>query len=203
MGNTNYGSVHSVSYKGQLLIVRKTTKEIINHLGLDKQFKQERKVLELLEHPFISNFHTFYSQENQMYFLQEFAAGKLLTTFMHEQGLLPKERAEFIVGQMVLLLEYLSKVNVVCRAIKPDSFIIDDLQYIKLIDFKTAKKIGKTCTMMGTPHYMAPELIEGKGCSGLSDVWSLGVIMYELLCGGLPYGEDLEVRACHLFRIRT
>ena len=65
--------------------------------------------------------------------------------------------------------------------------------YLKLVDMGTAKKLKierryRTTTIIGTPHYMAPEIITGKGYSFHVDLWSLGVIMYELLCGKLPFG---------------
>jgi cGMP-dependent protein kinase len=67
-----------------------------------------------------------------------------------------------------------------------------------LIDLGTAKPLAKarnnhTFTIIGTPHYMAPEIILGKGYSYNVDLWSVGVCMYEFLCGGVPYAEDLDV----------
>ena len=67
-----------------------------------------------------------------------------------------------------------------------------------LIDLGTAKPLTKgkgyrTYTIIGTPHYMAPEIILGKGYSFSVDIWSLGICMYEFLCGGVPYAEDADV----------
>lgn len=69
--------------------------------------------------------------------------------------------------------------------------------YLKLIDMGTAKKLTiedrfRTKTIIGTPHYMAPEIITGKGYTFSSDLWGLGVIMYELIFGHLPFGEHFE-----------
>ena len=65
--------------------------------------------------------------------------------------------------------------------------------FIKLIDFGTAKAIvDKTKTLIGTPHYMAPEVILGKGYSFKVDFWSIAVCMYEFVCGGVPFGENKE-----------
>ena len=62
-----------------------------------------------------------------------------------------------------------------------------------LIDFGTAKFVnGRTYTIIGTPHYMAPEVILGKGYGMSSDFWSLGVMIYEFICGGVPFGEEEE-----------
>ena len=69
--------------------------------------------------------------------------------------------------------------------------MIDDFGYPRLIDFGTAKVIeGRTYTIIGTPHYMAPEIINGKGYTKNADYWSLGVMIYEFICGKVPFGED-------------
>lgn len=65
--------------------------------------------------------------------------------------------------------------------------------YIKLVDMGTCKILkdtNKTFTLIGTPHYMAPEVIQGRGYSFESDLWSVGILMFELQCGYLPYGEN-------------
>ena len=68
---------------------------------------------------------------------------------------------------------------------------MDEQGYLKLVDFGTAKVLkGRTFTTIGTPHYMAPEVILGKGYGLSADIWSVGVMLYEFLCGGVPFGED-------------
>lgn len=61
-----------------------------------------------------------------------------------------------------------------------------------MIDFKLSKKASKTSTIIGAPHYMAPEIMEGKGYNESVDLWSLGICLYEFVCGGVPFGEDSE-----------
>ena len=84
--------------------------------------------------------------------------------------------------------------------------MVDETGYLKLIDMGTAKPlksasgflllfilgINKTFTIIGTPHYMAPEVISGKGYNFMADLWSVGVCLYEFICGGLPFGEEAE-----------
>lgn len=69
--------------------------------------------------------------------------------------------------------------------------MVDLKGYLKLIDLGTAKflKTNKTFTIIGTPHYMAPEIITGKGYTFSVDLWSIGVCLYEFMCGGVPFAE--------------
>jgi cGMP-dependent protein kinase len=71
--------------------------------------------------------------------------------------------------------------------------MVTETSYIKVIDFGTVKEINeRTSTIIGTPHYMAPEIIKGAGYTFQVDIWSIAVCMYEFYCGGLPFGEDYD-----------
>lgn len=72
--------------------------------------------------------------------------------------------------------------------------MVENDGYLKLIDMGTAKQLNqnngfRTFTIIGTPHYMAPEVMAGKGYSFSSDIWTIGIMLYEFLCGQLPFGE--------------
>mmetsp|Transcript_3225 Transcript_3225/g.2968 ORF Transcript_3225/g.2968 Transcript_3225/m.2968 type:complete len:145 (+) Transcript_3225:1-435(+) len=83
--------------------------------------------------------------------------------------------------------------DIVYRDLKPENIMIDEEGYPKLIDFGTAKIIqGRTYTIVGTPHYMAPEVILGKGYGISADYWCLGVMAYEFICGMMPFGDSDE-----------
>merc|ERR1719476_207717 len=113
----------------------------------------------------------------------------------------------FYTGSMLLMLETLSDRNVVYRDLKPENVMLDAAGYLKLIDFGSAKKLDPSClrtfTMVGTPHYMAPEVMKQKGYGTDVDVWALGVILYELVCGYLPFGDNLELDADVCTAVRT
>ena len=94
---------------------------------------------------------------------------------------------------MILCLEYMHSKNIIYRDLKPENIMVDRDGIMYLIDLGTAEILqGRAFTMIGTPHYMAPEVYTGKGYSFLEDLWSLDVCMFEFINGGLPFGEDYD-----------
>lgn len=121
-----------------------------------------------------------------------------LFTFLKEYGVLTEEQARFYAGQMVLALQHMhEKHNMVYRDIKPENMLLDRDGYIKLIDFGFAKKLTrersttaelmKTYSYVGTPEYMAPEKVGRQGHTGAADLWALGILVFELLTGSVPF----------------
>ena len=97
---------------------------------------------------------------------------------------------------MILCLEYMHSKNIIYRDLKPENIMVDRDGIMYLIDLGTAVILqGRAFTMIGTPHYMAPEVYTGKGYTFLADLWSLGVISYLLLSRVLPFDdeEDKEI----------
>ena len=127
----------------------------------------------------------------------ELLEGEDLFDAINEKLPLSEANSRFLISQIILVLEHLHKNKVIYRDLKPENVILKLDGYLKLVDMGTAKKLTmenrfKTMTIIGTPHYMAPEIILGKGYSFSADWWSLGVMLYEMACGKLPYGEFLE-----------
>jgi cGMP-dependent protein kinase len=99
-------------------------------------------------------------------------------------------------GCLLVSIEYLHSQNIVYRDLKPENAIVDVKGKVHLIDLGTAKQLNsdnfyKTFTIIGTPHYMAPEAFLGNGYSFEVDLWSLGVLLYEFFCFKLPFGENV------------
>lgn len=113
-------------------------------------------------------------------------------------GLLSTEDAQFYIASMVLIIEYLSEQGIYLRDIKPEIFMVGMDGFLVLMDIVSAKYHrdknirSRTFTMIGTPHYMAPEIILSKGYNFSACLYSLGINLYEMMCGYVPFGEKTE-----------
>lgn len=191
IGRGKYGNV--------MLVIDKTNKyqyalKYFNKASLDtdmrSRIESSENLFSLVDHPFIVKFVKSYVDNHRIYFLEEFVKGMNMTSLMSKFKLVNEDLTRFHVACLICVLEHLHERNIAYRDLKPESIIVDDEGYPKLLNLESAKIVqARTFTIVGTPHYMAPEVISGKGYNILADYWSLGVIMFELLCGTLPYGE--------------
>ena len=121
----------------------------------------------------------------------DYIKGKELYEVLLEIGLLSKFQTQFYIGSIMLAVKYLHERKFIFRDIKPENIMVLTNGYIKLIDFGTAKVLkDKTNSIIGTPQYMAPEVIMGDYYSYEIDYWSIGVCLYEFYCGNIPFGES-------------
>jgi len=159
----------------------------------------ERDILSSVDHPFIVRLVRTFKDEACVYFLTELICGGELLDALDKIGILGKSQAQFYAGSMLMALQFLHERRIVYRDLKPENILLDMSGYIKLIDFGLAKKVvdGRTYTLVGTPQFMAPEQIRsqiyvGKGYTTDVDYWSLGVCLYEFVCGDLPFGRGCD-----------
>ncbi|KAM3132197.1 hypothetical protein pb186bvf_015657 [Paramecium bursaria] len=199
LGQGQFGWVYLVKHKeiDKAYALKSVSKGSIIEQNLEKHILQEKAVLEAVNFPFIMQFVRTFKDEISVYFLLEYIKGMELFDVIREIGLLQKYETQFYVATMMLCLEYLHSRSIIYRDLKPENIMINDQGYMNLIDLGTAKPLTKqkgfrTYTIIGTPHYMAPEIILGKGYTFSVDLWSVGICMYEFYCGGVPYAEDAE-----------
>ena len=196
LGSGNYGNVSSVSSKKNNFeyAIKGISRNQIDAEQLHHNLELEKSILLQIDHPFIVKLVKTLKDDRFIYFLMELVKGKELFDVIRDIGLLNKEQTQFYGGCMLIAIEYLHERKFIYRDLKPENIMVTyDTGYIKIIDFGTSKKIiDRTSTIIGTPHYMAPEVILGEGYSFQVDCWSIAICLYEFMCGGLPFGETAE-----------
>ena len=196
LGSGNYGSVSLVQSKKNkyTYAIKGISRKQINYEQLHNNLELERSILLQIDHPFIVKLVKTLKDDRFIYFLMEYIHGKELFDTIRDIGLLSAFQTQFYGGSLLLAIEYLHNRKFIYRDLKPENvMVLNKNGYIKLIDFGTAKKItDRTSTIIGTPHYMAPEVVLGEGYSFQVDCWSIAICMYEFMCGGVPFGENAD-----------
>jgi serine/threonine-protein kinase len=160
---------------------------------LSDRFNREQEIGLTTDHPGVLKMRAN-DDPSGLYMVMEWVEGQLLRNLMTELKQVPIERAVTITARICDALEYLHKHGIVHRDLKPENIMIDSADNIKLIDFGIAMKENArrlTFTSMsqtlGTPDYISPEQVQGKRGDARSDLYALGVILYEMLTGTVPF----------------
>lgn len=216
------GIILLVSYHEILYGLKIISKGWIIENNLEKYLIKEKSICENINFSFITKLCLTFKDDISIYFMTEFIKGVEFYDFLRAIGIFKSMEARFYISSLLLSIHYLHLKGIVHRDIKPENIMIDHEGYIKLLHLASAKiiqpdllntkdiaiignvilseessdkknlDINKTFTIVGTPHYCAPEMILMKGYGFAVDYWSLGVCMYEFLCGFVPFGEDSE-----------
>lgn len=195
LGKGMFGNVFLVTDKnrGRLYALKTVSRKKIERYEIQENLILERKILLQLDHMLILKLVRSFKDSKRVYFLTEFVRGLDLFDVLRQLNLVTDRDAKFYTASLVLMFEHLHERDIIYRDLKPENVMVDDEGYPKLIDFGIAKIVqGRTYTIVGTPHYMSPEVIIGKGYGLATDYWSIGVVLYEFMCGGVPFGEEEE-----------
>ena len=166
--------------------------DLESDIVLFDRFKRESGIGEKLNHPMVMR--VFGGEErSRIYMVMEWCEGRLLRQVLAE-GIIAQDRAIRITLAILEALEYIHANGVVHRDLKPENIMVDSQDNIKLIDFgiagdSAARRLtyANFTASLGTPDYIAPEQVKGKRGDGRTDIFAMGVILYEMLTGKLPF----------------
>jgi 3-phosphoinositide dependent protein kinase-1 len=199
IGEGSFGQVRLAREKGSEQVV---AIKILDKVQLVKENKthqvfREKQLLESLHHPNIISLYATFQDQDHLYFVLEYCPNTDLYEHLKRLGSFNTACAKFYCAELVSVLEYLNEQGVVHRDIKPENLMLDANFHLKLIDFGTAKEIGKEInarsnSFVGTAAYISPELLNDHYSVKASDLWALGCVLYQLLCGRSPFQAESD-----------
>ncbi|XP_077443864.1 cGMP-dependent protein kinase 2 isoform X2 [Stigmatopora argus] len=184
MTTVNHGKYYAMKRVGKKHIVAKRQEE---HMLFEK------KILKAIQCDFIVRLHGAFKDTRYIYMVMEFCGGGEIWTKLKEVGRFDEQVAVFCTACVVEAYAYLHKKSIMYRDLKPENLMLDVRGYVKLVDFGFAREMvrgEKTYSFVGTPEYMAPEIIKNQGHDFAVDFWSLGILIYELLVGSPPFSSS-------------
>ncbi len=156
------------------------------------RFQREAQAAGILTHPNIVTVYDFGEDNGVLYLAMEFLVGRSIQDLVEEQNVLPVDTIIPMYEQVCSALDHAHSHNIIHRDVKPANIMVLESGLVKVTDFGIAKVMSMGMTqagqILGTPNYMSPEQVRGRQIDGRSDIFSLGVILYELVTGEKPFG---------------
>lgn len=163
------------------------------------RFQREANAASRLNHPNIVEIYDVGEDSGQHYIVMEYIRGKSLKELIAQRGAMDKQEALQIMDQLLCAIIEAHKNNIIHRDIKPQNILVKDDGTVKIADFgiatvSDAVQLTQTDTVLGSVHYLAPELARGEIATFQSDIYALGITFYELLTGQVPYTGESPVQ---------
>lgn len=196
MGTVYLGIDHKINRKVAIKTMKYGKVDIEQLEEVKKRFFLEAEAAGKLSHPKIVTIFDVGEDYDMAYIAMEFINGSTLEACCHKESLLPTKRVLKIVSSIAEALAYAHSQGVVHRDLKPANIMLLENDQVKVTDFGIARVMASSDTqtgiILGTPNYMSPEQMAGKKVDGRSDLFSLGIVFYELLTGEKPFkGESM------------
>lgn len=179
---------------GKAVALKIISSELIIDPDMLERFRREGEALSKLKHPNIVGFIDAFQHDENYVIVMEYVSGGSLYELI-KVGPLPIEQVRQIALDLCDALIRAHRLSIIHRDLKPENILIDQDGTPKLADFGVARlsegtRLTRSGTQVGTPYYMSPEAWEGKTLDAQADIWSLGVILFEMLTGQVPFGGD-------------
>ena len=171
--------------------------ELASQTSVVERFRTEAVTLAKLNHPNIATLYTMFRQGEELYMVLEFVRGETLDSIIQKRGALPAEEAIPVFCQVLDGIDHAHELGIVHRDIKPANMMLTEKGTLKVLDFGIARLLGsarmtRAGNIIGTLEYMAPEQVRGHETDSRSDLYALGMMLYEVLTGKLPFDTDNE-----------
>jgi serine/threonine-protein kinase len=171
--------------------------EIASQQDIVERFRAEAVTLARLNHPSIATLFNFFREGNQYYMVMEYVPGRTLETVIRDLGALPVDRAVTVMSKALDGIEHAHELGVLHRDLKPSNIMLMDSGGVKVMDFGIARILGAarvtgTGRIVGTLEYIAPERVRGQEGDVRSDLYAMGIVMYKMLTGRLPFTSDSD-----------
>ena len=184
-------------------------KALYQHLTADagrvERFRHEAVTLARLSHPNIAILHDLYEYSGSHYMVMEYVEGETFESLIRRYGPLPVKAALEMFSQSLRGFEYAHARQIIHRDIKPGNLLLNTEGEAKITDFGIARVLGErrmtqTGKLIGTLEYMSPEQVQGQEQDARSDIYSLGILLYEMLTGRVPFSStsDFEIMKSHI-----
>ncbi|HYY43601.1 MAG TPA: protein kinase [Actinomycetota bacterium] len=192
MGAVWIGRDETLSRRVAVKLLRE---EYAHNPSFIERFRREARAAAALAHPNIAAVYDYGQDDGARFIVMELAAGRDLAQLLREEGALNPERAARIAIQILEALDHAHGAGVVHRDVKPGNVIVSDRDHVKVTDFGIARAAGEdtltaTGAFMGSAHYIAPEQAQGGPTTPRTDIYSAGVVLYEMLTGAPPFAGE-------------
>lgn len=171
--------------------------ELASQPQVVERFRSEAVTLAKLNHPNIATLFSFVRQGEDFFMVMEFVRGQTLDSFIRRSGAMPCDKAIALFCQALEGIDHAHRMGIIHRDIKPANMMLTETGTLKVMDFGIARVLGtsrmtKQGNIVGTIEYMCPEQVRGEETDARSDIYSLGILLYEMLTGRVPFSSDSE-----------
>jgi len=181
----------------RVVAIKALNTELHGNAELEQRFRAEAKAQANLNHTNLAILYALLIEGGRPWMVMEYIEGETIEQMIRRRGLIPSEEAIPIFRQALLGIGYAHRMGIVHRDIKPSNIMVNKQGIVKVMDFGIAKVLGgrgmtRTGTQMGTAFYMSPEQVLNRGVDIRSDIYSLGVTLYEMLTANVPFSGDSD-----------